>query len=116
MTFTLGDLGGIALVIIGAVLTLLNIIDKTIALKAKSEEPEKTQDARITTLEVEMRDVKQYLDNDKRSITELRACNNMSMRALFAILSHLVSGNDITRLKSTQSEMQDFLTNRGIDV
>ena len=116
MTLTLGELGAIALAVMGAFLTVLNIIDKTIALKTKASEPERIVESRLAALEKDVDDMKRYLDNDKRSIDELKASNNIILRVLFALLNHEVTGNSIDKLKETQTELQDFLANRGINV
>lgn len=116
MTFTMGDIGAIALAIIGAVLTVLNIIDKVIALKTKADEPERALEYRITALETQVVDMKRYLDNDKRSIDELKGSNNIILQTLFSLLAHEITGNSIDRLKQTQADLQKYLAGRGIDV
>ena len=116
MTLTLGDLGAIALALVGAILTILNIIDKVIVLKTKADEPERIVENRVTALEKDVSEIKRYLDNDKKSIDELRASNNIILRVLFALLNHEVTGNSIDKLKEIQTDLQDFLANRGISV
>lgn len=101
---------------VGLVLTILNIVDRVITLKAKALEPAKKQDERIAALESKIKDMERFMDNDKRSIDELRASTNIILRVLFVLLNHEVSGNSVDKIKETLNDLQIFLTNRGINV
>ena len=101
---------------VGLVLTLLNIIDRVISLKAKALEPAKKQEERIAASENKLKDMERFLDNDKRNIDELRASTNFILRVLFVLLNNAVSGNSVDKIKETLNDLQVFLTNRGINV
>lgn len=115
MVFTAAQIWGFILALIGLILTVLNIIDKIATIKQRSTEPERVQNARLDKLELDVKELRRYLDNDKHSIDELRATNNMSMKVLFALLNHSIHNDNMDELKSVQKEMQSYLTSRGVE-
>lgn len=114
--FSLGDLVAYGVALLGVILTILNIIDKKHTLTKISQEPDVIRDARISNLEYEIKELKQYLSNDKKNIDELRASNNIILQSLFSLLAHSITGNSIEQLKQTQTDLQRFLASRGISV
>ena len=112
----IGQFSAWGIALIGVILTLLNIADKSYTMKQRVSEPERKQDERIAALERQMEDMRRFLDNDKHAIEELKATMNITMKVQFAILSHIINDNDKSKLLETQKEMYNFLTSRGIDV
>lgn len=113
---TMGELAAFLIGAVGFILTIMSILDKGNTLKRAAQEPDALRDARITNLERDVKEIRQYLNNDKQSINELRQSTNMTMRVLFSILGHEITGNEINKLKDIQKELQDFLSGRGITV
>ena len=95
-------------------LTILNIIDKKQMMQERLNKPQKDLEERIQACERKIDDISRWLDNDKRSIEELKAANNMSMKVQYALLNHSIHKDNEPELKKVQEEMQQFLMSRGI--
>jgi len=109
--------------IIGAILTVLNIVDKMITLKKKAKEPMvevdnriKEIDKRIDTLESLIKEHDKYFDNDKKRIDllehEAKVVTTIAIKSLQALTEHALDGNNIEQLKACAREMNDYLINK----
>ena len=47
--------------------------------------------------------------NDKKRLEEMEQGNKVTQRAILALLSHGIDGNDIEAMKAAKKELQDFL-------
>lgn len=74
--------------------------------------PTKALEARVTELEQAMKSHDEYLANDKRRIAAIEEGNRVTQRAILALLSHGIDGNDIDGLKSAKIELQNYLVER----
>lgn len=95
-------------------LTILNLLDKKQMMQERLNKPHKDLEERIQVCERKIEDISRWLDNDKRSIEELKAANNMSMKVQYALLNHSIHKDNEQELKKVQEEMQQFLMSRGI--
>lgn len=86
MTFTTGQIIAFIIGLLGAILTILNIIDKAIALKAKNDEPIKMLCKQVEEHEVKIREIEDSLKqgNDRFRIQE--DTNEVLIRSVFALL------------------------------
>lgn len=114
MTFTTGQLVTIVVGAAAFILSLLNIWDRSHIINERLNKPQKDLEERVAKAEHDIEDIKRWLDNDKRSIDELKASNNMSMKVQFALLNHSIHKDNEDELKHVQAEMQQFLASRGI--
>jgi predicted PurR-regulated permease PerM len=109
--------------IIGALLTVLNIVDKVIVLFKKAKQPQeeiqeqiKGLSDRIDDIEQLIEDHKKYFDNDKKRIdlleTNIRKITVIIVKSLQALTEHALDGNNLDQLKSCADEMNDYLINK----
>lgn len=98
--------------VIGLILTVLNIIDKCITLYRQAHAPELEQNKRLDALEQEMANVKLYLDNDNQKIRSLEVGNRVILHSMSALLAHGIDGNNVNELVEAKKDLDEFLINR----
>ena len=69
--FTTGQIWAFFVVLIGLILTILNIIEKVILLKARSKEPQAKLESRLVALETWRSEVNQRLDKDEEHFDKI---------------------------------------------
>lgn len=74
--------------------------------------PTKALESRVAELERSIKSHDDYLANDKRRIAAIEEGNRVTQRAILALLSHGIDGNDIDGLKAAKSELQLYLIER----
>lgn len=78
------------------------------ALKAPNDE----QDRRITTAEKDIKDIKGFLNNDKKRLDTLEDGNRVTQRAILALLGHGLDGNNQKEMKDAKAALESHLINR----
>lgn len=63
-------------------------------------------------LESWRRDVDNKLKNDNERLKSMEEGNKVVCRGILALLSHEINGNSIDKLKSSQTEMTNYLIDR----
>lgn len=63
-------------------------------------------------LESWRRDVDMKLKNDNERLKSMEEGNKVLCRGILALLSHEINGNSIDKLKSSQTEMTNYLIDR----
>lgn len=91
---------------IAAVITLIITFIK----KAKS--PSVVQNQRIETLEQTVEDFRLFLDKDKKRIDGIEEGNRVTQKAILALMSHTINGNDDDKLKEARDDLEQYLINR----
>lgn len=71
--------------------------------------PNKIHDARISKLEEKVEQHDRLLGRDKDHFEELEKSNQITQRALLALLSHAIDGNNVQELKNAKDDLQNFL-------
>ena len=64
---------------------------------------------RLSALEQKSAEYETYFINDKKRLEEMEQGNKVTQRAILALLSHGIDGNDIEAMKAAKKELQDFL-------
>ena len=59
-----------------------------------------------------MKQVQQYLANDKKHLDSLDDGNRITQRALLALLSHGLDGNSIEQMEAAKAALEEHLINR----
>ena len=113
---TLVFIWGVALTICGGLLTISNLIEKVAKAKKAIDAPNEEQNRRIRDLEKKCENYDDYFRSDKQRIQDLEQSLSILMQGNFALLSHAINGNDTDKLKKVQSDMMEYLTQRGIKV
>lgn len=75
------------------------------AAKRPREEIEKRLEACEKTIE----DHNRFFLNDKRRLESIEDGNRVTQKAILALLSHGIDGNDVEAMRSARDELQDYL-------
>ncbi len=98
--------------IIGLILTVLNIADKVITLRKTAREPEEEQNRRLDKLEASVSQIKSYLSSDNERIKTMESGNKVMLHAMSALLAHGIDGNNVENLVRAKEELDEYLINR----
>jgi hypothetical protein len=109
ITFTLSDV----LWLCGAVCTIAAAIAVFYRAIAKAHEPEHIQDQRLDALEQQVKKFAEYLDRDNRRLNTLDEGNRVTQRALLALMSHAINGNDVDELVKAKKSLENYLIDKG---
>lgn len=120
MSFTPNEIWAFVIVLIGLVLTVLNIIEKTATLKQKAQAPEIEKEQRLEALEKEVAKINLKLSNDKKAIEDLQSTNALLVKGILALLEIQAHSDNTTiehadQIHSIQVEMQQFLIAKGLN-
>lgn len=74
--------------------------------------PNEEQDKRLTNVEQRLDKHDQLLMNDKRRLDQIEKSNTVEMRALLAIVNHMIDNNHMQGLTDVRKELNDYLVNR----
>jgi hypothetical protein len=78
------------------------------AVKA-ARAPDQKQNERIKALEDKTKEYDTFFAADKKRLVRLEEGNRITQRALLALLSHGIDGNDTQAMREAKKELQDFL-------
>lgn len=92
----------IVLLALGGFIVLIGNVAKTIKEWRKPQ----------GDLESWRRDVDNKLKNDNERLKSMEEGNKVVCRGILALLSHEINGNSIDKLKSSQTEMTNYLIDR----
>ena len=120
---SISTLWAVVIAAIGLVMTVMNIIDKSIAFRDRAKKPDEEQNTRISTLENDVSALKstmleheKFFTADKKQIEEIKIqmqkSNTVILRSLQALILHSISGDSIDSLKHSKEELDDYLLNR----
>lgn len=103
----------------GLVITVwavVGIVAKILEIRRK---PDKEQNAKIQEHEkwLERHDRKfeeydRFFQKDKERLDSIDSSNRVTQKALLALLSHAINGNDIESLKEARDSLETYLTNK----
>lgn len=102
--------------ILAVVLSAFNLWDKIDAKKKALKEPTKLLEARITNLETlvnqKIISYDTHFDSDLKRLEELEKGNKVTQKALLALISHALDGNDIDSLRRARTDLNDYLIDK----
>lgn len=118
MVFTTGQIVAFIIGLLGAILTILNIIDKYIGLKDKSDTPFKSLVGRVEEHEVRIGKIESslFLGNDR--FREQEATNEVLLRSILALVEFeiqycLTENKPISKdLERAKEDLHAFLSKR----
>jgi hypothetical protein len=84
------------------------IVDAIKKLRA----PEKTQDDRLKVIEERLDLFETYFLNDKKRIDAMESGNRVTQRAILALLSHAIDGDNQDQLETARDNLNEYLINR----
>lgn len=74
--------------------------------------PGKRVDERLTTIETTLKDHENFFANDKRRLEVIEEGNRVTQKAILALLSHGIDGNDVDAMRAAKNELQEYLIER----
>lgn len=92
-------------VLSGAVHVVINVFSRVAA-------PNKLQNSRIDAAERRLKDHDTLLKNDLQRLEDLDKANQVTQKAILALLSHGIDGNDIEDMKKAKKDLEDYLIQR----
>lgn len=95
-----------AITSVGAAVTV--IVKAVTAAKA----PTKQLEQRIGALEDKVDKHEEFFGNDKKRLDGIEEGSRVTQRAILALLSHGIDGNDVAGLRAAKDELQQYLINR----
>lgn len=107
----------------GAIVTISAAIAVIAKAVGKAREPNKLQDDRIASLEIQVERINDRLqlgnkrfesDSDRVDALEqnMRETNKVIVESLQALTSHAIDGNNIAELKTAKKSLDEYLINK----
>ena len=103
----------------GALITVSSVLTVLMKFFDWKNRPNQRQNERLDAAEKRLDDVEkrfQQYDNfflsDKARLDDIDKANKVTQRALLALLSHAINGNDVDALHKAKDELQDYLTQK----
>ena len=81
-------------------------------LEERIDTYERSTDKRLGDLEDAVEKHVEYFGNDKKRLDGIEEGNRVTQRALLALLSHGIDGNDVEGLKKAKNELQQYLIDK----
>ena len=109
ITFSVSDIVWIC----GAICTMSAALAVICSVLKKAREPEDLQNTRLDALEAQVKKFAEYLDRDNRRLNTLDEGNRVTQRALLALMSHAINGNDVDELVKAKKSLENYLIDKG---
>lgn len=94
------------IVLVASVVTLAITVGKT------ANKPNKTQNERLDILEAWKEKVDNRLETGNIHFDSIDESNKITQRALLALMSHAINGNDIAKLQKAKDDLETYLTEK----
>lgn len=94
------------------ILLMVGIYNTLMGAIKTAREERRLKNQPVTTLEDRVNDHDKKLARDHERLTALEDSNRIIMRALMAIMSHEINGNDTAKLSASFEEIQAYLIER----
>lgn len=98
--------------IVGLILTVLNIINIALMFKDRANKPYKDHEDRIDKLENEVDNIKRDINNSHKRIVDLEKGTTVLIRSMGALLSHGIEGNNTNEMVARREELNSYLSER----
>lgn len=92
------------IITVGAVVILFITVSKA------AQRPNQTQDERLDALEKWQSEVEERLETGSSHFERIDSGNRVTQRALLALMSHAINGNDIGKLRKAKDDLETYLT------
>lgn len=101
-------------IVLGAgVLTLFNLVDKIINASKKAKEPTDELSKRVEKIEQKMEnEYEERFKRDLQRIDKIEEGNRITQKALLALLTHSIDGNNTAEMEKVRTELTEFLINK----
>ena len=102
-----------------ALITIAAAVSIIISAVKKLKEPENVQNNKIRDIEDKMKRLEdrlkkheEYFNNDNKRLLAIEEGNRVTQKALLALMSHAINGNDIDKLKEAENSLREYLINK----
>lgn len=93
----------------GAVTILVNWIHKARQPEVKQNERISNLEEHVVKIDEHLNKIDEYLDRDSQRFRQIETTNEITLEALYALLSHSLDGNSTASLKTCQQKLHDYL-------
>lgn len=100
------------LAVASAIVLLANAGEKIVKAVKAAKAPNQAQNERLDNLEDRLEVVDRKLANDSKRLEAIEGGDRVSQRALLALLSHGIDGNNLKQMQDARDELQSHLINR----
>ena len=112
ITFTPATLIGGFLAFCAGLSCIAGAAGWVIKMLRAAKAPAKRVDERLGALESTVEDYREYFDNDQRRMEAIEVGSRVTQKALLALLSHGIDGNDVDAMRAAKAELQEYLIER----
>lgn len=102
-----------------ALITIAAAVTIVINAVKKLKEPENVQnqklkemDERMKAFEDRLKKHEEYFNNDNKRFLAIEEGNRVTQKAILALMSHAINGNDIDKLKEAENSLREYLINK----
>ena len=95
-----------------ALITISTAIKVIVSAIQTARKPAIQQDHRLDDIDEKLKQHDELLNDEETRLGLLNIGSSTTQRALLALLSHAIDGNNIDELKAARKELQDFLIER----
>lgn len=102
-----------------ALITISAAVSIVISAIKKLKEPENVQNQKlediskkIDSIEARLKIHEEYFNNDNRRISAIEEGNRVTQKALLALMSHAINGNNVDELKKAENTLREYLINK----
>ena len=96
----------------GVVMTAAGAFAVIYSIIQKAKTPNRVQNERLDKHEEWLKKHDAMLDNDNKRLIALEKSNNLTMKALLALLRHGIDGNDVDGMRKVKTELEEYLIDR----
>lgn len=95
-----------------AITTISAAVTVIAALISKMKAPNVRQNLRLDQIETRLDKLSNYLDNDNVRIKAIEEGNKVTQKAILALMSHAINGNDTDKLEEAKNSLEQYLINK----
>lgn len=95
-----------------AITTISAAVTVITALISKMKAPNVRQNLRLDQIETRLDKLSNYLDNDNVRIKAIEEGNKVTQKAILALMSHAINGNDTDKLEEAKNSLEQYLINK----
>lgn len=112
ISFTAGQLLAGILGICAGISCVAGAIGWVVKGVQAAKAPAKKVDERLKAMEDRLADHDEFLETDKKRLESIEKGSRVTQRAILALLSHGIDGNDVDAMQTAKKELQEYLIER----
>lgn len=119
LAYTPVELYNLFNVICGLIITswaVIEILYKVKSIRGRPDEKQnkilKDHTERLAQHDEKFKEYDQFFKRDKERLDDVEVSNKVIQKALLALLSHAINGNDMDSLQKAKDSLEDYLTNK----